>query len=86
MISAQNWSHSYFEKSALKAQIGLVATPDCPELFSVSLVDENFQEYECHDFNQLDLAINYINSRYHDWEFKDLSQKSDSGCDSCSAH
>ena len=90
LISPDNWNTAYFENNNLKALIGFELDPNEPnlELYTVSLIDQEYTEIYQKTFKEINAACKYINLKYQNlWEFKSLIQvKSSSGCSTCVAH
>lgn len=87
----QNWNYAQFTDGQLKAIIGLGASPEILDdsfIYFVSVLDEDNNEIHQEEFNQVEMACDYINEKYSGiWSFNDLSKPEETGgCSSCSAH
>lgn len=92
MFSRDNWSYSCYKNSTLQVIISLGGvyqeeTQDALVEYCVTVLADNQDEVFQRNFNDLDLAIDFINERYNDWDFEEVQDKSsDGGCGSCEAH
>jgi hypothetical protein len=92
MTNAENWGHSHYKSTDLKALITFGAELDAAgqprELYYVTLTDHDHQEVFQRTFTALSTAIDEINQAYGHWEFVDALEGSSTGggCSSCSAH
>ena len=88
-ITTENWNHCGLKTSKLRVFIGMGAVPGpkSPDLiYCVTVSDGDFQEIHQTDFDTMDRALAFINTRYEKWDFYDLRQGEGGGCGSCSAH
>ena len=89
LITVTNWNYSQYTKGDTKAFISMSALPDKPIFYSVTILEGEHKELGSKDFNNLNLACQYLNKNFRKWDFQDLSASSadsGSGCSSCSAH
>lgn len=91
-ITVENWNFSYFKLQDTKAFISFCAQPientgEVSIQYAVTVTDSDENELFQQNFTELPLAIAQINERYKNWEFFNLSERSDKGgCGTCSAH
>ncbi len=94
MINTENWQYCYYFKDSLKAIIHLGADLDeqmsYKEIWYLNVLNKkNDAEFQM-DFENLNHALEMINSRYQNWTFVDSTiekdEKSGGSCSSCVAH
>ncbi|HLW57776.1 MAG TPA: hypothetical protein VKY27_10345 [Bacteriovoracaceae bacterium] len=89
-VNIKNWNYAQYQLGNLMAMISFGAAPSDNEqdfqmqYFVTVLENERLEKFQ-KEFSSLNEACLYINEKYGDWEFKDLSVKG-SGCSSCAAH
>jgi hypothetical protein len=93
MLNQQNWVFSHYKKANLIAKISIVAdwhekNSEMSQLYSLCVIDDQYQEFFLKDFLELEQAIIYANQSYHGWEFinTQLTSADGSSCSSCQAH
>lgn len=91
-MTQQNWSYSFFKHEQNKAFISFCAQPadnteEVTVLYAITVVDGDDNEIFQQSYVMLSEALNQINQRYKQWDYYNLSERSDSnGCATCSAH
>ena len=90
-LDDSNWGFVHYGTKNIRAFIsigGVPAADDDGEIcckYYVTTSDHELKtEYFQKSFDDLSLALNFINQRYGHWEIIDL-RRSNSGCSSCSA-
>lgn len=92
-INTKNWNYSHYQEDELVAFISIGGELDkqgnyC-ENYLVTLADLDFRELYQDKLNNLEKAIELINSKYKDWQFQLRTkppQADSGGCGSCEAH
>ena len=94
IISENNFRTCYFAQGDLKAFVSMGAEPHAEipgeiiDLFFATLARDQHGDIEQECFEELQLALNWVNSRFGHWDFTDMAKKvaTKSGCSSCVAH
>ena len=87
MIHMQNWQFTHYTHKNKKALISLASAPNQAIFYSVSCINESYQEIYSQDFSKLHQALNLLNQKYGHWDLSVKASSSDSsGCSSCIAH
>jgi hypothetical protein len=91
LINADNWTYTHYKAADMKAFISFGAPADLVDdsfIYMTTILDNENNEIFQKDFNQIDEACHFINSRYSEiWDFVDArATKKEGGCDSCAAH
>ena len=92
IITTLNWSHVGFQHNNMRAFVTFGASPESVtngsfNYYATVIQDEN-QEIFSQEFDSLSSACRYINDKYSDWEFVDLTNKNgkEGSCSTCVAH
>lgn len=91
-MTQENWNYSYFKQNQNKAFISFCAQPieNTKEIaihYAITVTDSDDNEIFQQNYLNLNDAISQINQRYQEWDYFNLSERSDAGgCGSCSAH
>ena len=85
-----NWNYCQYKFGENKAIISFGAAPSNDDVkfqYFVTVLDSENNELQQSQYDDIDIACQFINKQYTNIaEFIDLSDKKDSGCDSCAAH
>ena len=93
LLNSSNWNYSYFQSRDMKVFISFGADPSGENdgggeptfRYFLTMTDlEGTKEIFQLSFDNLELAISQMNSRYSEWKFVDPLNKTSEGCESCS--
>ena len=89
-INEENWTHSQYTSSPLRAFISLGAQPDeqtgVQLQFLVTLTDQDYLELFQSSHSNIHEALAVLNQKYGHWNYADALNASGDGCSSCAAH
>ncbi|MBP9674807.1 MAG: hypothetical protein KBD63_06885 [Bacteriovoracaceae bacterium] len=92
LINSENWTYCHFKRGSLFCRISSGGEPLSggliQDLFYVGVMDEEGKTFFQKTFTEFEKALNFINTQYADWDFKDATQNeaSEGGCSTCIAH
>lgn len=91
-INSENWTYTSYTDEDLEAFISFGCDPDILSdkfLYFATIIDSEQNEVFQKEFNSLDAACDYLNSKYSSfWDFNNKlnPNKGKSGCSTCIAH
>lgn len=89
LITEDNWTYCHYKQLEHKAMIHMGADPEKEHfIYYLNVLDKEDKDIFQKEFDSINLACQFINSNYYDWDFINQLESSDDGggCSSCSAH
>ncbi len=86
MFTTENWTHSTYSCADKKAIISFGADETTNFIYFVSLLDTENKQVRQNEFQNLENAVQFINTEFGHWPYKDLEVNDEGGCGSCAAH